>query len=91
MGVRAHPLSHHPVIRIAGTPNGLAHHKTYGYHQINCVTWHIDIPDRSEINFEIIVMAVNAKLCILIFLVLSGFPNVFLPNIITTLSIDLLN
>jgi hypothetical protein len=50
----------HPVIRIAGTPNGLAHHKTFGYHQINRVRWHIDVPDRSEINFEVIVMAVNA-------------------------------
>jgi hypothetical protein len=49
----------HPVIRIAGTSNGLAHHKTYGYHQIDRVIWHIDIPDCSEINFEVIVMAVN--------------------------------
>jgi hypothetical protein len=32
----------------------------FGYHQINRVRWRIDVPDRSEINFEAILMAVNA-------------------------------
>jgi hypothetical protein len=79
-----------PVIRIAGTPNGLAHHKTFGYHQINRVRWHIDVPDRSEINFEVIVMAVNV-MCIDSLGVERFTKCFFYPNTITTPSIDLLN
>jgi hypothetical protein len=52
-------LCQHPVIIIPRTLNTSAHHKLAYYHQINCVIWHIDILERSEITVKVIVNSVD--------------------------------
>jgi hypothetical protein len=50
----------HPVWINARTPNGLSYHKTCGYHQIDRVIWHIEVPERPKLTSKVVVIAVNA-------------------------------